>query len=95
MCDAIKKIVNEINLGKEFIEEMESFSFHCFRHTFAIRCFESDIAPKTEQSYLGHATLQMTMDLYTSVLKEHNSSYVSSHFPSITFATIALNQKNL
>lgn len=74
MCDAIKKIVNEINLCKEFIEEMESFSFHCFRHTFATRCFESDIAPKTVQSYLGHATLQMTMDLYTSVLKEHSES---------------------
>lgn len=65
-------LTNEINLCKEFIEEMKSFSFHCFRHTFATRCFESDIAPKTVQSYLGHATLQMTMDLYTSVLKEHS-----------------------
>lgn len=26
------------------------------------------IAPKTVQAYLGHASLQMTMDLYTSVM---------------------------
>ena len=53
---------------------METFSCHCFRHTFATRCFEADIQPKTVQSYLGHASLQMTMDLYTSVLKEHKMS---------------------
>lgn len=47
------------------------FSPHCFRHTFATRCFEAGIQPKTVQTYLGHATLQMTMDLYTSVLENH------------------------
>ena len=46
---------------------------HCFRHTFATRCFEAGIQPKTVQSYLGHASLQMTMDLYTSVLPKHSS----------------------
>ena len=74
ILDAIKKIVDEVNLTRDTTEEMELFSCHCFRHTFATRCFESGIKPKTVQSYLGHATLQMTMDLYTSVLKEHMSS---------------------
>lgn len=74
MCDAIKKIVNEMNLTRDVTEEILPFSCHCFRHTFATRCFESGIQPKTVQSYLGHATLQMTMDLYTSVLKEHGIS---------------------
>lgn len=74
ICDAIKKIVDEINLTRSITDEMELFSCHCFRHTFATRCFESGIQPKTVQSYLGHATLQMTMDLYTSVLNEHMSS---------------------
>ncbi len=46
---------------------------HCFRHTFATRCFEAGIQPKTVQKYLGHATLQMTMDLYTHVLEHHLS----------------------
>ena len=60
--------MDEINLCRDDIEQFEIFSPHCFRHSFATRCFEADISPKTVQSYLGHATLQMTMDLYTSVL---------------------------
>lgn len=74
ISDAINKIVNEINLMRDVTEEMETFSCHCFRHTFATRCFEAGIQPKTVQSYLGHANLQMTMDLYTSVLQEHKIS---------------------
>ena len=65
---AIGKIVDEINLTKDPLDAMEKFSGHTFRHTFATRCFEAGIPPKTVQSYLGHASLQMTMDLYTSVL---------------------------
>ena len=74
VCDAIKKIVEEINLTKDILEEMESFSCHAFRHTFAVRCFEAGIAPKTVQAYLGHATLQMTMDIYTHVLEDFKES---------------------
>ena len=74
VCDAIDKIVKEINLTRDVTDEMEVFSAHCFRHTFATRCFEAGIQPKTVQTYLGHATLQMTMDLYTSVLEEHKMS---------------------
>lgn len=68
ICQAINKIVEEINLTKDYLDEIEPFSAHCFRHTFATRCFEAGIAPKTVQAYLGHASLQMTMDLYTSVM---------------------------
>ena len=68
MIDAIKKIVDEINLCKDELEQFETFTPHCFRHSFATRCFEAGIPPKTVQTYLGHASLQMTMDLYTSVL---------------------------
>jgi integrase len=71
IIDAIKKIVDEINICKDPLEEIELFSSHCFRHVFATRCFEAGIQPKTVQSYLGHASLQMTMDLYTSVLGKH------------------------
>lgn len=67
---AIDKIVNEINLMRDSLDKMESFSGHAFRHTFATRCFEAGIEPKTVQSYLGHASLQMTMDLYTSVFPD-------------------------
>lgn len=68
--DAIRRIVDEVNLTKDDMEQMDPFSGHTFRHTFATRCFEAGIQPKTVQKYLGHATLQMTMDLYTHVLEE-------------------------
>lgn len=71
LCDAIKHIVDEINLVRDDLEQFENFSGHCFRHTFATRCFEAGIQPKTVQALLGHASLNMTMDLYTHVLKEH------------------------
>lgn len=70
VCEAISKIVNEINTMRDEADKFESFSCHCFRHTFATRCFEAGVAPKTVQSYLGHASLQMTMDLYTHVTED-------------------------
>lgn len=75
--DAIKRIIEEINLTKDPLEEFEQFSAHCFRHTFATRCFESGIQPKTVQTYLGHASLKMTMDLYTHVLDEKKKEEMS------------------
>ena len=77
--EAIKKVVDEVNLTRDYIDEIEVFSPHCFRHTFATRCFESCIQPKTVQAYLGHASLQMTMDLYTSVMPKHMSINIKSH----------------
>lgn len=68
--DDIKRIVTEINCTRDPLEAMDMFSGHCFRHTFATRCFEAGIAPKTVQAYLGHASLNMTMDLYTSVMEQ-------------------------
>ena len=40
------------------------FSMHCLRHTFATRCIETGMKPKTLQYILGHSKLSMTMDLY-------------------------------
>lgn len=69
---AVKAIIDSINMTRDELEQFELFSPHCFRHSFATRCFEAGIKPKTVQGYLGHATLQMTMDLYTHVLQEHS-----------------------
>lgn len=68
--EAIGRIVKEVNLTRDSLDQMEMFSGHTFRHTFATRCFEAGIQPKVVQSYLGHASIQMTMDLYTSVLEQ-------------------------
>lgn len=69
--DAIKRIVEEINLCKDPLEQFELFSGHCFRHTFATRCFEAGIAPRTVQGYLGHASLDTTMRIYTHLMDDH------------------------
>lgn len=63
-------------VAKDPLEQMEKFSGHCFRHTFATRCFEAGISPKTVQAYMGHATLQMTMNLYTHVTEEFKQSEI-------------------
>lgn len=68
--DTIGRIVDTINMMKDPLEQIEKFSGHCFRHTFATRCFEAGVQPKTVQAYLGHASLQMTMDLYTLITDE-------------------------
>ena len=51
--DAIKRIIEEINLQRDNTELFPVFSAHAFRHTFATRCIESGILPKTVQKYLG------------------------------------------
>ena len=47
--------------------EFQTFSPHCFRHTFATRAVENGVPQKTLQRILGHGSLQMTMDLYCHV----------------------------
>lgn len=68
--DAIRAVVREINIMRSVENEMPNFSGHTLRHTFATRCFEAGVQPKVVQSYLGHATLKMTMDLYTHVTED-------------------------
>lgn len=79
--DAIKMIIDMINASKSVDEEMEVFSGHAFRHAFATRCFEAGVQPKVVQSYLGHATLQMTMDLYTHIMEEKASNDIELIVP--------------
>jgi integrase len=37
---------------------------HSLRHTFATRCIEAGMKPKTLQEILGHSTIAMTMNKY-------------------------------
>lgn len=69
-CDAIDRIVDLINESRCELEMFDRFSGHCFRHTYATRCFEADVDPKVVQKQLGHASLQMTMDLYTHLFSD-------------------------
>ncbi|SDB07306.1 Site-specific recombinase XerD [Pseudobutyrivibrio sp. YE44] len=76
IIDSIDRIVNEINSYRDEAELFDRISPHCFRHTFATRCFEAGIPPKTVQILLGHATLDMTMNLYTHVLDDKKDEAV-------------------
>lgn len=69
-----KRITFEIG---RMLESMEAdgisfpyFTLHSTRHTFATRCIENGMEPQVLKSILGHATLSMTMDLYSHVLPD-------------------------
>ena len=72
--DSIRSVVRRINDTRDSDNEFPFFGGHTFRHTFATRCFEAGVQPKVIQSYLGHASLKMTMDLYTHITDEKASS---------------------
>lgn len=62
----IKRIASEIGI--------EEFSIHTLRHTFATRCIEAGMRPKTLQEILGHANIAVTMDLYVHVTDDERAS---------------------
>ncbi len=50
--------------------EIEYFGVHAMRDTFATRCIESGMQPKTLQEIMGHSDISMTMNLYVHVMPE-------------------------
>ena len=50
--------------------DIEPFTSHGFRDTFATRAIESGIPPKTLQELLGHTDISMTLNLYAHVLDD-------------------------
>lgn len=44
--------------------DINRFTVHALRHTFATRCVETGMKPKTLQTIMGHSTISLTMDLY-------------------------------
>ena len=44
--------------------KIDKFSCHAFRATFATRCVEAGMPPKTLMSILGHSDISMTLTLY-------------------------------
>lgn len=50
--------------------KIDRFSMHVLRHTFATRCIEGGMRPKTLQMILGHSNVGITMNLYVHVTEE-------------------------
>lgn len=71
--DAISAVIRQVNITRPLDNQFELFSGHAFRHTFATRCFENGVDAKVVQKYLGHASLKMTMDLYTHVTDDKSA----------------------
>lgn len=56
MRDMFNRLLKSVNI--------EHANFHALRHTFATRAIESGVPIKAVSDILGHATVQLTMDLY-------------------------------
>ena len=54
------------------------FSMHVLRHTFATRCIEAGMKPKTLQMILGHSNIGITMNLYVHVTDDEKIKEVES-----------------
>ena len=73
----MRDICKEINLSLEPSEKFEyPISTHIFRHTFATRCIEAGVKPKTLQKLLGHSNIRTTMDTYVTLTEEHRAEEV-------------------
>ena len=57
---------------------IERFSMHVLRHTFATRCIESGMRPKTLQMILGHSNIGITMNLYVHVTDDEKAKEVQN-----------------
>lgn len=58
--------------------EIPRFSMHTLRHTFATRCIEAGMRPKTLQMILGHSNIGITMNLYVHVTEEEKTKEAES-----------------
>lgn len=53
--------------------EIRKFCMHILRHTFATRCIEAGMIPKTLQKILGHSNIGVTMNLYVDATEEEKT----------------------
>lgn len=65
---ALYKICNKANI--------EPFAMHILRHTFATRCIEAGMKPKTLQKILGHSNIGITMNLYVTTTEDEKQKEI-------------------
>ena len=74
-CTQLGSPIEPRNMMRKFYELVESAgiphtNFHAARHTFASRALEAGIHPKVVSEMLGHASISITLDLYSHVLPD-------------------------
>lgn len=55
---------------------IRQFGMHILRHTFATRCIEGGMKPKTLQKILGHSNIGITMNLYVTTTEEEKQKEI-------------------
>lgn len=60
--NALKKICKKTKL--------RNFSVHVLRHTYATRCIQAGMKPKTVQTLMGHSKYDTTMDMYVDTTED-------------------------
>ena len=55
---------------------IKRFSMHVLRYTFATRCIEGGMMPKTLQKILGHSNIGITMNLYVHITEEEKQKEI-------------------
>ena len=66
--DLVMKVISD-RIAKEY-EKLKPLTPHTLRHTFATRCIERGMNPKTVQVILGHSSVNITMNLYCYVTED-------------------------
>ena len=56
---------------------IRKIAMHILRHTFATRCIEAGMMPKTLQTLLGHSNIGITMNLYVHTTDEQKQKEIS------------------
>ena len=76
-----EKFAKENKLDENYVlnKDLRHITLHGFRHTFATLLIENtNVKPKTVQMLLGHANIQMTLDIYTHVNNKNKEDAINS-----------------
>lgn len=65
---------------------IDKFSMHVLRHTFATRCIEGGMMPKTLQKILGHSNIGITMNLYVHITEEEKQKEIDKVASALNIA---------
>lgn len=71
-----------INIMKSI--NLDKFSFHSLRHTFATRCIENGCDPKTLSEILGHSNVKITLDRYVHPSFDNKVKMMNNLCPMIS-----------
>lgn len=79
-----QKIMRELNLAAggtngriQCLKISQDITTHMFRHTYATSLYYAGVDVKTAQYLLGHASIEMTMNIYTHLSIDKNFNAAS------------------